>query len=103
MPKVRVVDVHEETEEEKALYDWFAKQALTSPHRLEAAARTIIGLVTALLGALFGVLAVADDPLPSYFWLPVVRPLGVAARRMISRPPFSIAWRALTIRFSSTC
>ena len=66
-----------ETPEEKALRKWFARQALASPDTLEAAARTILGLVTALLTVLFGVLAVAEDPLPPYFTLPLVRWLGV--------------------------
>ena len=79
MARARVVDVHEETEEEKALGEWFEKQALASPDTLEAAARTILGLVTALLGVLFGVLAVTADPLPAYFNLPLVRCLGVVS------------------------
>jgi uncharacterized integral membrane protein len=79
MAKARVVEVHEETPREKALDEWYEKQALASPDRLEAAARTITGLVTALLSVLFGVLAVTEDPLPSFFWIPVVRPLGVTA------------------------
>ena len=66
-----------ETPEERALRKWFAQQALASPDALEAAARTILSLVTALLGVLYGVLAVAEDPLPAYFRLPAVRWLGV--------------------------
>ena len=66
-----------ETPEEKALRKWFAKQALASPDALEAAARTILGLITGLLGMLFGVLAVASDPLPAYLGLPLARGLGV--------------------------
>lgn len=73
----RVVDVREETEEEKVLDDWFAKQAMASLDTLEAAARSILGLITALLGVLFGVLAVASDPLPGYLRIPLVRGLGV--------------------------
>jgi len=78
MAKARVVDIHEETPQERALYEWFEKQALASPETLEAGARTILSLVTALLGLLFGVLAVTADPLPAYFSLSVVRWLGVA-------------------------
>jgi len=77
MAEAQVVDIHEETPRERALHEWFEKQALASPDTLEAAARTILGLVTGLLGVLFGVLAVKEDPLPSYFRLPVVRWLGV--------------------------
>lgn len=77
MSKVRVVGVREETPEEKALDEWFEKQALASPDTLEAGARTVLGLVAGLLGVLFGVLAVASDPLPAYLRLPAVRWLGV--------------------------
>ncbi len=76
MAKGRVVEIREETTEEKALDEWFAKQALASPDTLEAAARTILGLVSGLLGALFAVLAVASDPLPAYLDLTGVRALG---------------------------
>ncbi len=79
MTKARVVEVRLETEQEKKLDNWFSRQVLRSPDALEAAARTILGLITALLGILLGVLAVADTPLPSYFWLPLVRPAGVGA------------------------
>jgi hypothetical protein len=62
----------------KARREWFERQALAAPDTLEAAARSLVNLVTALLGALFGVLAVADDPLPGYLWHPLTRPLGIA-------------------------
>lgn len=77
MTKVRVVDIHEETPAEKARPEWFEKQALASPDTLEAAARTILGLVTGLLTVLFSVLALASDPLPAYLKQPAVRWLGV--------------------------
>jgi hypothetical protein len=73
----KVVSVREETEAEKELGEWLAKQALASPDTLEAAARTVLGLITGLLGVLFAVLAVASDPLPGYLRLPAVRGLGV--------------------------
>jgi hypothetical protein len=75
----RVLDIHEETGDEEALDTWFNQQALASLDTLEAAARSILGLVTALLGVLFGVLAVASDPLPGYLRLPLVRGLGVVS------------------------
>ena len=62
----------------KARREWFEKQALAAPDTLDAAARTLIGLVTGLLGVLFGVLAVTADSLPAYFWLPLTRPVGIA-------------------------
>ena len=79
MAEPRVVGMRDETEEEQALASWFAEQALASPGNLESAARTIVGLVTGLLGLLLGVLAVSEDPLPSYLWLPWMRLAGVAA------------------------
>jgi len=68
-----------QTPEEKALVLWFREQALASPEALEAAARTIASLTTALLGVFWGVMAIAETPLPSYLWLPWVRPLGAGA------------------------
>ena len=66
MPKYTVVGVREETPAEAARREWFEKQALAAPDNLEAAARQIIGLVTALLGVLFGVLALSSGNLPAY-------------------------------------
>ena len=37
------------------------------------------GLITTLLGLLFGSLAIAGDPLPNYLSMPIVRGLGAAA------------------------
>lgn len=74
---VRVVGVREETPAEAAQREWFEKQVLAAPDNLEAAARLLIGLVTGLLGVLFGVLTVASDKPPAYLSLPVVRQLGV--------------------------
>ncbi len=79
MADIPTVAGRPETEWEKDLGDWFKKQSLLSLDTLEAAARTILSLVTALLGLLLGVLAVTEDPLPAYFELPVVRWLGVGA------------------------
>ena len=66
MPKYTVVGIREETPAEAARREWFEKQALAAPDNLEAAARQIIGLVTALLGVLFGVLALSSGNLPAY-------------------------------------
>ena len=76
MTKYVVENIREETPAEKAMYEWFQKQSLASPDTLEEAARLIIGLVTGLLGALFGVLTVASNPLPDYLHNPIVRALG---------------------------
>lgn len=76
MAKYRVVGIRVETEEEKRQREWFEKQVLASPDHLDEAARLIIGLVTGLLGVLFGVLAIANDPLPAYLRDPNIRGLG---------------------------
>lgn len=77
MPKV--ISVREETSEEKKLREWFETQKLESVKNLEEAARLLIGLVTGLLGALFGVLTVSAETLPKYFSLPLVKVCGIAA------------------------
>jgi hypothetical protein len=78
MAKVQVVGIRKETSAEAAQRAWFEQQVLAAPDQLEAAARLLIGLVTTLLGLLFGVLTIADDPLPAYLGLPLVRGLGIA-------------------------
>jgi len=77
MPKV--ISTREETSEEKKLREWFELQTLESPKNLEEAARLLIGLVTGLLGALFGVLTVSAETLPAYLSLPMVKGFGIAA------------------------
>jgi hypothetical protein len=77
MAKVRVLNVREETTEEKELRKWFSRQALVAPDTLDAAARLVISLVTGLLTILLGVLAVAEDPLPAYLGGWAIRLLGM--------------------------
>lgn len=77
MPKV--ISIREENSEEKKLREWFETQALESPKNIEDAARLLIGLVTGLLGALFGVLTVSAETLPAYLSLPAVKLFGVLA------------------------
>jgi hypothetical protein len=77
MPKV--LSIREENSEEKRLRKWFEAQTLESPKNIEDAARLLIGLVTGLLGALFGVLTVSAETLPAYLSLPLIRILGVSA------------------------
>lgn len=75
MSRLDVIGVRVESPDEAAQREWFAKNALESPAHLEEAARLLIGLITGLLGALFTVLAIADDPAPAYLrliWLRVV-------------------------------
>lgn len=63
-----------ETKEDRALREWFDDQQRRSLDRLEAAAKTIIQLVTGIYGVLFGVLAFSDAP--GYLQRPVVRVFG---------------------------
>jgi hypothetical protein len=79
MPSYRVVGVRVESPSEQAMRDWFAQQVLESPKNIEEGARLLIGLVTGLLGVLFTVLAVAQNPLPAYLHLPYIRYLGALA------------------------
>ncbi|MEK7326988.1 MAG: hypothetical protein AAB217_17225 [Chloroflexota bacterium] len=78
MAKLRVVEIRQETPAEAAQRDWFEKQVLASPGNLEEAARLIIGLITGLLGALFGVLAITSEHPPAYLALPAVRYVSAA-------------------------
>jgi cyanate permease len=73
------VVVRDETEKERLLREKMSRWELSSPDRIESAARQIIGLVTALYTVLFGVLALAGDPLPVYLKLAAVRWLGALA------------------------
>ena len=75
----QVLSIREETREERLLDDWFSAQALESPKNIEEAARLLIGLVTGLLGALFGVLTVSAEKLPAYLSQPLIKGCGVAA------------------------
>jgi hypothetical protein len=71
-----------ESQQQAALYAWFAEQATKSVDNLEQAARQIITLCTTLLGLLLGLLALAEDPLPAHMhWSGVqwLGGLGVAA------------------------
>jgi uncharacterized protein YjeT (DUF2065 family) len=77
MPKV--LSIREESSDEKKLREWFETQSLESPKNIEDAARLLIGLVTGLLGALFGVLTVSAETLPAYLSLPFVKFFGVGA------------------------
>lgn len=77
MPKI--ISIREENSAEKKLREWFETQSLESPKNLEEAARLLIGLVTGLLGALFGVLTVSAETLPAYLSLPLVKWCGILA------------------------
>jgi hypothetical protein len=77
MPKV--ISIREENSEEKKLREWFGTQSLESPKNLEEAARLLIGLVTGLLGALFGVLTISAETLPAYLSMPLIKVFGVGA------------------------
>lgn len=77
MPKV--VGIRMENDDEKRMRGWFEAQRFESMKNLEDAARLLIGLVTGLLGALFGVLTVSAETLPAYLSYPVVKGFGVLA------------------------
>ena len=77
MTKFRVLSIREETQHEQLIRNWFDKQALASPDTLDAAAKLLVSLVTGLLTVLFGVLAVAEDPLPAYLGSWAVRLPGM--------------------------
>lgn len=65
------------TTEENALVEWFDKQASDPFPVLEEAARQIIQLVTALYAVVFGILAFASDPVPTYLAHGSVRGIGI--------------------------
>lgn len=75
----RIISTQPESEKEKRQREWLADQELKSVDNLEAAARQLISLVTALFGILFGVLTVSSNPLPVYFTYPTLRVLGVVS------------------------
>ena len=79
MARYEVVNVRVETEMEEQQRKWFEQQVIGSPAALDEAARLLIGLVTGLLGVLFGVLAISKDPLPAYLRVPAIRGLGAGA------------------------
>jgi hypothetical protein len=68
-----------ETPWEEGLRKWFAEQSLGSLDSLEAAARTMLSLATALIGTLFTVLTIAAEDLPTYLQVPGVRALGAVS------------------------
>ncbi len=78
MPEYQVTEVRPPTPEEERLLAWFAEQELRSPDHLEAAARQVVGLVTGMVGLLLGVVAVAQNPLPTYLAWPPLRWLAAA-------------------------
>lgn len=74
-----VLSIREENSEERKIREWFETQALESPKNLEEAARLLIGLITGLLGVLFGVLTLSAETLPAYLSLPLIKLFGVGA------------------------
>ncbi len=68
-----------ETPREAALRKFWAEQEIKSIDNLEAAARQIIGLVTALLGLLFGVLALSAGDFAASLNAPLVWLAGLFA------------------------
>lgn len=66
-----------------ALAKWFAEQRIKSVDNLEAAARQIITLSTALLGTLLGLMAITEETLPKHMqwsgiqWLSALGVVGL--------------------------
>ncbi len=80
MPEeIRVVRQRAPTSEEEALHRWFEEQEKDPPKPLEEGAKQIISLVSALFSVVFGILALADNPLPAYLTQVPVRVLGAVA------------------------
>jgi hypothetical protein len=79
MPKFTANQIRPENPEEAELRKALQGMALASPETIETAARQIITLVSALLTALLGLLALSSDPLPAYMRLGSVRMFATAA------------------------
>lgn len=60
---------------DERLYDWFQDVEKETIKTFEDAARQLIGLITALLGLFFGVLAFGDNP--TFLSFPIIKILGV--------------------------
>lgn len=88
-----------ESDREAALRKFFAEQEVKSIDNLEAAARQIIQLVTALLGLLFGVLALSDGDAvaalktPLVFW-PGLLALGLTLIGLVCA--LAVIWPGLS-------
>lgn len=54
--------IHEISEEQKQLAQWFQEQKFKSVDNLETAGRELIALTTTLMGLVLGLLALNDDP-----------------------------------------
>jgi hypothetical protein len=67
------------TAEEIRLTEWFEKQEASAAGNLEKGGRQIIGLVTALYGVLFGVLALGQEKFEASLGAPAAQILGAAA------------------------
>jgi hypothetical protein len=75
----RLLSIQEETPAEEEMRTWVETQKLEGPKAIEEAARLLIGLISALLGALFAVLTVSAEHLPAYLHLPLIRWSGISA------------------------
>src|SRR5688500_2432251 len=76
---VVAVEQRSATKEEAALVEWFDKQKAGQVETLEAAARQIIQLVSALFGLLFGVLSLGRDKLEASLTSPLVITRSIVA------------------------
>lgn len=78
MPEqIRATRIRAPTPDEEALHSWFLEQEKDPSKNLEEAARQIIQLVSTLYAVIFGIIALAANPLPAYLAKANVRALGV--------------------------
>ena len=89
-----------ETDREAALRQFFAEQEVKSVDNLEAGARQIIGLVTALLGLLFGVLALGDKEVAAGLQSPLVMVAGLLAVLLLLAAVLAALGVVLPARYS---
>ena len=68
-----------ESDEDRALREWFNEQRTKNLDRLEEGAKALAQLVTGLYSVLFAILAFSSDPVPAYLRDPLVRWLGSIA------------------------
>lgn len=77
MPEeVRATRTRAPTADEEALQTWFAEQENDPSKHLDEGAKQLISLVSAMYTVIFGILALAGDPVPGYLVQQNIRVLG---------------------------
>jgi hypothetical protein len=77
--QVRATRIRAPKPEEEQLHSWFQEQEKDPSKNLEEAARQIIQLVSTLYAVIFGIVALAANPVPAYLAQANVRALDVLA------------------------